>query len=60
MSTEEIQTQAHSCFYFRGQPAISSWLTQKQDSDGPRRLAACGNIVIPKMAELAVSILAKL
>lgn len=60
MSSAEIEAEAHKCHHFRAKPRLSTWLTNDRRPDDVSRLRACGNIVIPQMAQVAVSLLAKL
>ncbi|CAK9070482.1 unnamed protein product, partial [Durusdinium trenchii] len=60
MTYQEMETEAHKCHLFRCQPPVKTWLTNHWNESDASRLRACGNIVIPQCAQLALSILAKL
>ena len=57
MSPEEMVEEAHKCHHLRQMPPLTTWLINEHDSLDGERLRALGNIVIPRMASLACSIL---
>lgn len=58
MSFEQIQSAAHQCHHLRNKPPVSKWLLQSRGQGHEFRLRACGNVVIPRCADLALHILA--
>lgn len=58
LKLEEMEAAAHQCHFLRNPPRLSRWLLQRRLFKDDFRLRACGNVVIPRMAELAVQILA--
>lgn len=59
MTFEEVRASAHKCYHLRHpKPPVSQWLLQQRDSGHEFRLRSCGNIVIPRCADLALQILA--
>ena len=59
MSDAEMIAEAHKCHHLRRMPRVTNWLLEEQDPGDGERLHALGNIVIPKMAELACHILGR-
>ena len=57
VSFKEIECQAHKCHFFQNPPRLSRWLLQRRLFNDEFRLRACGNVVIPRMAELAMHLL---
>lgn len=57
MSAEEVHQQANHCHHFRGQPAISTWLSSSRSKLDGERLHALGNMVLPRCATLAWNVL---
>ena len=57
MTPHEIEKQAHMCYHFRERPPLSQWLQDSQNEEDKARLAAVGNLVIPRCASLAMHLL---
>ena len=57
MSAEVIEQQCCKDWNSFGTVPLHSWLLSEWAEDDQRRLNACGNVVMPKVASLAMSIL---
>lgn len=58
MALNKIDEAAHRPWNPKGSLPVHQWLVQSQSNMDVLRLKACGNIVIPQCAALALSVLA--
>ena len=59
MSVQQMEAQCHRVWNPRNKPKLAYWLKAQQTEHDKQRLAAMGNIVFPKCAQLGIHLLAK-